>query len=412
MADSDKNIVITPQTSQTSDPTIEFKSGATSGDPITLNVTDDGTTSSLSFEGSAGQLFSISNDLTGTIFAVADGSGIPIIEADADGSVRIAEFGGSIAVGKSTASAQIDIYQASDDADILLTRNDVSQTLRIDQNSVRTTTSTQLSLGTNSQANLIIDTGGNATFSSEVYVSGDQLGFPVVFSANGDGKLYKTGNFAPSLYLTRSRSGDTDTSTNDYLGNIFFSGWRSGVSTEAYAAYISCKALSTVSTRQQGQLEFHTAPDNTTYPALSMSLTSVGMNIVGSLGVGTAPSSTTGEIRATDNVTAYYSSDRRLKENIEPIENAVEKVKAISGVRFDWTEDYIKERGGEDEYFLRKKDVGVIAQEIQEVLPEVVAKREDTTLAVRYEKIVPLLIQAIKEQQVEIDKLKEILNES
>ena len=99
MADSDKNIVITPQTSQTSDPTIEFKSGATSGDPITLNVTDDGTTSSLSFEGSAGQLFSISNDLTGTIFAVADGSGIPIIEADADGTVRIAEFGGQLNLG-------------------------------------------------------------------------------------------------------------------------------------------------------------------------------------------------------------------------------------------------------------------------------------------------------------------------
>ena len=136
------------------------------------------------------------------------------------------------------------------------------------------------------------------------------------------------------------------------------------------------------------------------------------LTVNNSLGVGTAASSTDGEIRATDNITAYYSSDRRLKENIEPIENAVEKVKAISGVRFDWTEDYIKERGGEDEYFLRKKDVGVIAQEIQEVLPEVVAKREDTTLAVRYEKIVPLLIQAIKEQQEEIDKLKEILNES
>lgn len=99
MADSDKNILITPQTSQTSDPTIEFKSGATSGDPITLNVTDDGTTSSLSFEGSAGQLFSISNDLTGTIFAVADGSGIPIIEADADGDIRLAEFGGTLEYG-------------------------------------------------------------------------------------------------------------------------------------------------------------------------------------------------------------------------------------------------------------------------------------------------------------------------
>jgi len=102
MADSDKNIVITPQTSQTADPTIQFKSGATSGDPITLTVTDDGTTSSLSFGGSAGQLFSISNDLTGTIFGVADGSGIPIIEADADGTIRLAEFGGSVLIGRGT----------------------------------------------------------------------------------------------------------------------------------------------------------------------------------------------------------------------------------------------------------------------------------------------------------------------
>jgi len=101
MADSDKNILITPQTSQTSDPTIEFKSGATSGDPITLSVSDDGTISTLDFSGSAGQLFSISNDLTGTLFAVSDSSGIPIIEADADGEVRLAEFGGLVGIGSS-----------------------------------------------------------------------------------------------------------------------------------------------------------------------------------------------------------------------------------------------------------------------------------------------------------------------
>ena len=101
MADSDKDILITPQTSQTSDPTINFKSGATSGDPITLSVTDDGTTTTLDFSGSAGQLFSISNDLTGTLFAVSDSSGIPIIEADADGEVRLAEFGGNVGIGSS-----------------------------------------------------------------------------------------------------------------------------------------------------------------------------------------------------------------------------------------------------------------------------------------------------------------------
>jgi len=102
MADSDKNILITPQRSQTSDPTILFKSGATSGDPITLYVTDDGTISTLSFEGSAGQLFSISNDLTGTIFSVNDVSGIPSIEVDDDGTVRLAEFAGNVLVGYAT----------------------------------------------------------------------------------------------------------------------------------------------------------------------------------------------------------------------------------------------------------------------------------------------------------------------
>ena len=116
-----------------------------------------------------------------------------------------------------------------------------------------------------------------------------------------------------------------------------------------------------------------------------------------SLGVGTDASGTTGEIRATNNVTAYYSSDIALKENISPIGNALDKLSQISGVEFDWTKDYIDNHGGEDGYFVRKHDVGVIAQEIKKVLPEVVAEREDGTLAVRYEKIIALLIEAVKE---------------
>jgi len=99
MADSDKDILITPQTDASSDPTVVYKSGATSGDPITLSVTDDGAVSTLDFSGSAGQLFSISNDLSGTIFSAADGSGIGIIEADADGTVRLAPFGGIVQSG-------------------------------------------------------------------------------------------------------------------------------------------------------------------------------------------------------------------------------------------------------------------------------------------------------------------------
>jgi len=125
-----------------------------------------------------------------------------------------------------------------------------------------------------------------------------------------------------------------------------------------------------------------------------------------SFGVGTAASGTTGEIRATNNITAYYSSDERLKENVKPIENAVDLLNQISGVRYEWTDDYINSKGGEDGVFVRKQDIGVIAQEIEKVLPEIVAENSEGYKAVRYERIVPLLIQAIKELSDTIQSMK------
>jgi hypothetical protein len=125
-----------------------------------------------------------------------------------------------------------------------------------------------------------------------------------------------------------------------------------------------------------------------------------------SFGVGTAASGTTGEIRATNDITAFYSSDKSLKENIKNIENPLEKISQINGVTFDWTEDYIKQHGGEDKYFVRKNDVGVIAQEIEKVLPQVVGTREDGIKAVKYDRIVALLIESIKELKKEIEELK------
>ena len=127
---------------------------------------------------------------------------------------------------------------------------------------------------------------------------------------------------------------------------------------------------------------------------------------VDKIGVGTSPSSTEGEIRATNNITAYYSSDIGLKENLNPIENSIEKIQAISGYNFDWKDEVVKERGGEDDYFVRKSDVGVVAQEIEAILPEACATRPDGTKAVRYEQLVPLLIEGIKELKAEIEELK------
>jgi len=126
----------------------------------------------------------------------------------------------------------------------------------------------------------------------------------------------------------------------------------------------------------------------------------------GSFGVGTAASGTTGEIRATNNITAFYSSDRNLKENIRNIPNALDKVSAIGGKLFDWKDDYLAQRGGEDGYFVRKEDFGVIAQDVQSVLPEAVRTREDGTLAVDYEKLSALAFAAIVELRKEIEELK------
>ena len=119
----------------------------------------------------------------------------------------------------------------------------------------------------------------------------------------------------------------------------------------------------------------------------------------GSLGIGTAASGVSGEIRATADIVAYYSSDNRLKENIKPINDALDKVKKISGNTYDWKE------GFEDIHSHTGEDVGVIAQEVEAVMPQLVTTREHGYKAVQYEKLTALLIEAIKEQQIKIDNL-------
>jgi hypothetical protein len=126
---------------------------------------------------------------------------------------------------------------------------------------------------------------------------------------------------------------------------------------------------------------------------------------VDSFGVGTAASGTTGEIRATNDVTAFYSSDVALKENITNIPDPIEAIKKLNGVLFDWKKEYMDKRGGEDGYFVRKKDVGVIAQEVEKVLPEAVAQRPDGIKAVKYDRLTCLLIEAVKKLSAQVDSL-------
>jgi hypothetical protein len=108
-------------------------------------------------------------------------------------------------------------------------------------------------------------------------------------------------------------------------------------------------------------------------------------------------SSTGDSIRVAGDVVAYYSSDKRYKENIKPIENALDKVKAINGVTFNWNEKSHKETG--------KKDVGVIAQEVEEVFPEIVETRTNGYKAVDYQKLTAVLIESVKDLTAKVEAL-------
>jgi hypothetical protein len=136
----------------------------------------------------------------------------------------------------------------------------------------------------------------------------------------------------------------------------------------------------------------------------------------GSLGIGTTASGTSGEIRATNQITSYYS-DERLKEDIVQIEDALEKVMSLRGVTYK--PNSIAESLG----YKKQNEVGVIAQDVERVLPEAVkpapfdimlfenaeiSRSGQNYKTVQYEKIVPLLIEAIKELNNEIKQLKGI----
>ena len=106
--------------------------------------------------------------------------------------------------------------------------------------------------------------------------------------------------------------------------------------------------------------------------------------------------SISGEFRVTGDITAFYSSDERLKDNITPIDDPLAKVISISGNTFDWNDKSDK----------TGHDVGLIAQEIREVLPEAVVERDNGYLAVDYHKVVPLLVSFVKSLAEKVERLE------
>ena len=104
------------------------------------------------------------------------------------------------------------------------------------------------------------------------------------------------------------------------------------------------------------------------------------------------------DLHVGGDITAFSSSDQNLKENITVIPNALDKVKALTGNTFNWK--------ASSDTFLKGDDTGVIAQEVEALgLPGITTTRDDGVKAVNYDKLIPVLIQAIKELSAKVDAL-------
>jgi hypothetical protein len=105
---------------------------------------------------------------------------------------------------------------------------------------------------------------------------------------------------------------------------------------------------------------------------------------------------------AYGDVVASYSSDERLKNNITPMTNCLEKVLKVNPVEFDWNE---KQKAYEGH------DIGLIAQDVKKVIPEIVAEKKNGYLGIKYEKLIPVLIGATQEQDAQIQELEKQVQE-
>lgn len=128
------------------------------------------------------------------------------------------------------------------------------------------------------------------------------------------------------------------------------------------------------------------------------------INASGNVGIGT--NNPTVRLQVAGDIIANSiagSSDKRFKTNIFPIDKPLQKVLQLRGVTFDWKTKEFPERT-----FSEDRSLGFIAQEVEQVLPEVVQaeKTAEGYKSVQYDKVVALLVEAIKEQQKQINYLK------
>lgn len=335
----------------------------------------------------------------------ASGSTANTFTVSTNGSERVrVSSAGSFAIGNTNPSALLDV-----------SGNAKTSTLQIGTNPAGVSIGV---LGIPNQKRIY---GRNAANSADVnilYIDGSN---GMVFGPNDAAVIDSSGRFGVGAAspATTFHLAAANVAGNDNIGNVFIA------TTDALASDIGGKltlgalynatqsyAMGGIAGRREnatnnnvaGYLQFLTCTSGGTLSERAR------ISSTGGFSVGTTANPGTGAIYATGDITAFYSSDIRLKKDIEPISEPIKKLMEISGVTYKWNEEYLKDKEV-DGYFVRETEVGVIAQEVEKVLPEVVATRENGYKAVRYEKLVALLIEAVKDQQHQIDELKARLEE-
>jgi hypothetical protein len=510
MADTNKNIVITPNRGSLNQPNIVFTGNANVA--MTLRVADD---NSLSFENFSGQLFSITNNVTsGTIFSVNDISGIPFVSVNASGNVSLIPLGGAnVGIGTASPRAALDVYgnvQVAtgalnangriNGANINVTGSSIppnglwlpttstlgfatagSERIRINStgsvgigtssptsqlevrgniqitNAAATISGIRFSDGTfiastngitaGSASNVgITATTTNATFyPTFVEATSGNLGVRVDtgFTFNPSTEYLTAGAFIPSsstatsngMFLPAANTLGFSTNSSekmrvDSVGNVAIGStttslaklYVNGTSSTFPLVYLNDAGnttaalwISAQSNTAQGA-SIYLYGNGATTPTKHLRAKSGVFEISNHLNTTVILTLTdAGALSVPGEITAY-SSDARLKDNVTVITDALEKVIMLRGVSFDWN-DTAEEFGFSPE---QQHDIGVIAQELELVLPEAVrpapfdrdlqdpskSKSGENYLTVQYEKLTALLIEAVKELNTKVTCLE------
>jgi hypothetical protein len=434
----------------------------------------------LDVQGTQGQLFSVTDDLSGSIFAVSDISGVPILDVNSNGTIQFSDLGagtlvtdanGNISVSSgggsggpylpltagSTVPLTGDLYLESSSTDVVMSGNG-SGAFTIDN------TTGQIAFKANgSTVQSMVITSSQISLNERVAVNTTTMNSVNKLEVNGQTRVVgsimagnaSTGNTAlqqihiknsgtAGIRLEDSDSANlafdliTDEGTGFYIsetiggesgdnirfiieettGNVgigvntpsYLLDVRDGTSSGAIARFAAINPHVIIESSTAGAAVLHLKPNTTGTKSGHFKVTAGnGYNFrwsndaagASEVSYMTLDTSTTGggDLTVKGDVIAYGSpSDRKYKENIKPIESALDKAMQLQGVTFDWKEA--------DSILDIKEDIGFIAQDVEKVLPELVRDSGKGNLSLRYQGITPILLEAIKELKAEIEELK------